>query len=70
MTRPPAPWSLEWTSSGELAPLDRQDLFLVLCQPALGVPLADTRATMIAPMPSFAPSLGVTFVPRSQPASS
>lgn len=38
MTPPPSPWSLQWSSNGELAPLDRQDLFLFLCLPGVSVP--------------------------------
>jgi hypothetical protein len=70
MTRPPVPWSLEWTSSGELAPLDRQDLFLVVCRPGVVTPLADTSATIPSPLFSFSPTLVVSGLPRSLPASS
>ncbi len=70
MTRPPAPWSLEWTSTGELAPLDRQDLFLVLCQPGVSTNLADTSGRLSTTVRSFAPSLGVMVHPLSLPASS
>jgi hypothetical protein len=35
MSPSPAPWSLEWSSDGELSPLDRQDLFLCLQLPGI-----------------------------------
>lgn len=35
MSQPLAPWSLHWSSNGELSPLDRQDLFLCLHLPGI-----------------------------------
>lgn len=35
MSQPLPPWSLHWSSNGELSPLDRQDLFLCLHLPGI-----------------------------------
>ncbi|MFN7678486.1 MAG: hypothetical protein ACK5QW_07830 [Cyanobacteriota bacterium] len=35
MRTPPPPWSLQWSSNGELSPPDRQDLLLCLCLPGV-----------------------------------
>jgi hypothetical protein len=58
MNRPPSLWSLQWSSSGELAPLDRQDLFLFLCVPGA------------MPAASRSPSMIPLAVPRPTPSSS
>lgn len=35
MSQPLPPWSLHWSSNGELSPMDRQDLFLCLHLPGI-----------------------------------
>lgn len=35
MTPPLPPWSLHWSSNGELSPMDRKDLFLSLHLPGV-----------------------------------
>ncbi|MFN9548130.1 MAG: hypothetical protein ACK6AD_13885 [Cyanobacteriota bacterium] len=72
MTIPPPPWSLQWTSSGDLAPLDRHDLFRFVCLPGIGVPLASTGEASEGsltphPLPLTNPSASLTPTQRSLP---
>jgi hypothetical protein len=53
MRRLPPPWCLQWSGNGELAPLDRQDLWVCLCLPGVSVPQSALR-----------PAEGLPSVPR------